>query len=54
MSRDIAALLNIEPQKASKSLNERMNALVADADRELINNWHPRRPKHLWPKGISK
>lgn len=55
MSRDISDLVeNKAPVDLNKDLNERMNALITETDRELVNTWHTHRKRRLWPKGISK
>lgn len=55
MARDIAQLVKGKPPvEAAKSHSERMNQLIAEQDKELINNWHPHRKRQAWPKGISK
>lgn len=52
--RDIAPLLSSKPASASRELNARMNALILEYDKRLVNDWHPRRPRHTWPQGIGK
>lgn len=52
--RDIAALLSSKPTSASRELNKRMNAIILEYDKRLVNEWHPRRPRRTWPQGISK
>ena len=55
MSRDISDLVaNKAPLDLNKDLTEKMNKLIAESDRELINTWHTHRRRRLWPKGISK
>jgi hypothetical protein len=56
--RDITDLTKPKPPQAeadkARELTERMNALIDESDRELINTWHPHRRRRVWPKGISK
>jgi hypothetical protein len=55
VARDITALVKGKPvQDAVKSHSERMNQLITESDRELLNTWHPQRRRLAWPKGISK
>ena len=56
--RDISDLVKDKPAQPSSQVNQahsdRMNAIITEYDKRLLNEWHPRAPRRVWPKGISK